>query len=68
MQRFYETSGMPMGDGMREALRRLAAGDDPETIEAEMGDVLEAEDALGGTPRKTARRRPPEVDPELYEF
>ena len=68
MRRFYETSGMPLGDGLNEALRRLEGGEDPETIEAEMGDVLEAEEGLAGSVRALARRRPPKVDTELHEL
>jgi len=72
MRRFYENSGAAMGEGMGEALRRLESGEDPETIEAEMGDALEAEDPFGGSgpslgsARRNASR--PEIDPELYEF
>jgi putative FmdB family regulatory protein len=72
MRRFYENSGAPMGRGMSEALARLEAGEDAETIEAQMGDVLEAEDpfggcgpSLGGVRRSVSR---PDVDPELYEL
>ncbi len=71
MRRFYENSGAPMGEGMEEALRRCEAGEDPDTIEAEMGDVLEAEDPFAGQGPKLrllrARSRPT-VDPELYEL
>jgi hypothetical protein len=69
---------------MEEALRRMEAGEDPEKIEEEMGDVLE-EDPFGGllggeggerdpeegTKRNLGRLRrllPPSVDPELYEM
>jgi len=52
-------------------LKRFEAGDDPETIEAEMGDVLEAEDPFAGQGpplRRLGRRSRPAVDPELYEL
>ena len=71
MRRFYEGSGAAMGAGMSEALRRLEAGEDPETIEAEMGDVLEAEDPFAGRGPSPRRLRPsgrPRTDPELYEL
>jgi putative FmdB family regulatory protein len=79
MRRLFETTGMPVPDGMREALRRMESGEDPEKVEAEMGDVL-GEDPFGaGLPgeatepaakRKARLRRllPPSVDPELYEM
>lgn len=71
MRRFYEGSGAALGEGMSEALKRFEAGDDPETIEAEMGDVLEAEDPFAGQGpplRRLGRRSRPAVDPELYEL
>ncbi len=54
-------------------MRRMEAGEDPDTIEAEMGDLLENNDMLFG-PSKSglkgmARRlRPPEVDEKLYDI
>ena len=63
-----------MNDGMREALRRMEAGEDPEKVEAELGDVLEADPFAGGgedaaKPRTRLRRLlPPSVDPTLYEM
>ncbi len=47
MKRLFDATGMRMGDGMAEALRRLEAGEDPDQIEAEMGDVLEHDDLFG---------------------
>ena len=72
MRRLYETAGIPLGGGFEEALRRLESGEDPEAIEADMGDVL-AGDPLGGAPAPgvaALRRRlaPPRVDPELHEL
>ncbi|GIW72043.1 MAG: cytochrome c [Planctomycetota bacterium] len=43
MRRLYEASGLPLGPGMQEALRRLEAGEDPEVIEEQLGEALEAE-------------------------
>jgi len=71
MRRFYEGTGAPMGEGMSEALRRFEAGEDPETIEAEMGEVLETEDPFAGqgpSLRRPGRSRRPRVDPDLYEL
>jgi putative FmdB family regulatory protein len=40
MRRMFEAAGLPVQEGMEEALRRMEAGEDPEKIEAEMGDTL----------------------------
>jgi hypothetical protein len=69
---------------MEEALRRMEAGEDPEKIEEDMGDVLEEDpfggllggegeekDPGGGEKKGLGRLRrmlPPSVDPELYEM
>jgi putative FmdB family regulatory protein len=47
MRKLFAATGLPVAGGMEEALRRMEAGEDPEKIEEEMGDVLE-EDPLGG--------------------
>jgi putative FmdB family regulatory protein len=76
MRRLFDATGMKMGDGMAEAMRRMEAGEDPDAIEAEMGDLLESEDpfalaAAGGgklPDLKTLRRGllPPRRDEEWY--
>ena len=73
MRRLFDASGMAMGPGMDEALRRMEAGEDPEKVEAELGDVLENEEPLmtkGEVGLKALRRRflPPHVDDTLYEL
>jgi putative FmdB family regulatory protein len=79
MRRLFEATGMPVGSGMEEALRRMESGEDPEKIEEEMGDVMEdplgmeGAPSLDDSPRKalrSLRRRvlPPTVDPELHEM
>jgi putative FmdB family regulatory protein len=83
MRKLFSATGMPLGGGMEEALRRMEAGEDPEKIEEEMGDVFE-EDPLGGLlgaegaakdpgeARKglgrLRRMLPPSHDPELHEM
>jgi putative FmdB family regulatory protein len=83
MRKLFSATGMPVGGGMEEALRRMEAGEDPEKIEEEMGDVFE-EDPFGGLlggegaekdpedgrkPLGRLRRMlPPAHDPELYEM
>jgi len=71
MRRFTEMTGMPLGEGMEEAMRRLEAGEDPEAIEEELGEQIEKEDpfALGDVhSRRRPRRTPPSRDPTLYEL
>lgn len=83
MRRLFSATGMPIQGGMAEALKRMEAGEDPEKIEEEMGDVLD-QDPFGGLlggegaekdpddARKglgrLRRMLPPAHDPELYEM
>ncbi len=71
-RKLYEAAGIPVGGGLEEAIRRMEAGEDPEAVEAEMGDVLDA-DPFAATPEKRlARLRrkmlPAAVDTTLYEL
>ncbi len=70
MRKLFGASGLKLGPGMEEALQRMEAGEDPESIEAEMGDVLEHEDPLtdqSGTNLKALRRLlPPRIDETWY--
>jgi len=71
MRKIWETAGLKLGPSMEEAFRRMEAGEDPESIEADMGDVLAAEDPFAGIPgtaRGLRKRLPPSVDPELHEL
>ncbi len=73
MRKLTDMTGLKLGPGMEEALRRMEAGEDPEQIEEEMGDLLEDEDPFtfegsGGGRRVRARRPAPEVDDTLYEL
>jgi putative FmdB family regulatory protein len=72
MRKLSAMTGMELGDGMEEALRRMESGEDPEQIEAEMGDLLEQEEPFqmpGGKSRgRTWRRRPPKRDDTLYDL
>ena len=67
MRKLVERTGMPLGDGMDEAIRRLESGEDPERIEEEIGDLLDTEpiERIRGL---TRRLRPPGVDATLYEL
>lgn len=70
MRKLTEMTGLNLGPGMEEALRRMEAGEDPEKIEAEMGDILEEEDpfTLRQKSLRVPRRLPPKVDDTLYEL
>ncbi len=75
MRRFSDMTGLRFNDSMQEALQRMEEGEDPEAVEAEMGDMMENEDPFvldgaGGRRRKVrgeARRRL-RRDPTLYDL
>jgi hypothetical protein len=63
---------MQPNDAMQEAIRRMEAGEDPDRIDEQMGDALDA-DGDPFSPDSKARRwrrllEAPNVDPELYEL
>ncbi len=73
MRRLYDATGLNLGPGMEEAIRRMEAGDDPDKIEEEMGDLLEEEDPFAAKSRRRLgdlRRKylPPKVDETLYDL
>lgn len=73
MRKLFDATGLPMNAGMQEAIRRLESGQDPETVEQEMGDVFEGDPFTAGQSRAAAlkglrRQLPPSVDPALYEM
>ncbi|AJE02716.1 FmdB family zinc ribbon protein [Geobacter pickeringii] len=68
MRRLQETTGMNLGTGFEEALRRLEAGEDPEKIEEQMGELFDEEtlftkEGIHGLKRKYT---PPAHDDTLY--
>ena len=72
MRKMTDMTGLELGPGMQEALRRMEAGEDPEQIEADMGNLLEEEDPFilpgkrsAGT---AARRTAPVRDETLYDL
>jgi hypothetical protein len=67
MRKLFKESGLEFGPGMEEAVRRMEAGEDPEQIEAELGDSLEEEDIITRSKRILRRKAaPPAVDETLY--
>lgn len=71
MRKLSQMTGLELGAGMEEALQRMEGGEDPEQIEAEMGDILENEDPFQLASKKGGRvpKRPvPKKDDTLYDL
>lgn len=73
MRKLMNTTGMNMGEGMEEAVRRMEAGEDPDKVEEELGDLIDSEDpfSTGESKLKGLARRmteAPNVDPEMYDM
>jgi hypothetical protein len=76
MRKFSDMTGMGFNDGIEQALHRMESGEDPEAIEAEMGDALDAEDPFVINNAKThnavkkdkAQRGAPRYDKKLYDL
>jgi putative FmdB family regulatory protein len=77
MRKFSKMTGLEFNKGMQEALSRMEAGEDPETLEKEMGDLMDGEEpfvlpeqagkgaGLGG---RGASRGAPLRDKTLYDM
>ena len=73
MKRMFEMTGMQPNGAMLEAIKRMEAGEDPDKIDEEMGDALDADgDPFSpnvGKGKKLSRFfEPPNIDPELYDL
>jgi hypothetical protein len=71
MRKFSEKTGISLGDHMEEAMSRLEAGEDPDTVERDMGDLLEGDNPFSLEElRKKGRGgpKPPRHDDTLYEL
>ena len=71
MRKLSDMTGLELGEGMTEALRRMESGEDPDQIEAEMGDILESEDPFVIPGKKGGRaevRKAPDRDETLYDL
>ena len=75
MRRMGEISGQKMPAQMDEVIARLEKGEDPDTLEAEYGDVFEAMDGPdaageGGDEKTRTKTRKKRVtrDPKLYDM
>lgn len=75
MRKLSDATGMSLGDGMEEAMRRMESGEDPDKIEEEMGDLLDDEGEMFGAGSVKARLEAlanklnsPKMDSGLYDM
>ena len=72
MRKLTDMTGLELGPGMQEALKRMEAGEDPDAIEAEMGDLLEEEEPFAMPEKKGSakgmKRAAPRRDDTLYDL
>ena len=72
MRKLTDMTGLELGPGMQEALQRMEGGEDPEQIEAEMGNLLEEEEPFILPDKKgvksKAKRPAPSRDETLYDL
>jgi hypothetical protein len=70
MRRFTSQTGIRLGESMEEAIARMEAGEDPEQVEKEMGDLLDGEDfSLESMKSRVQRlKEAPRHDEKLYEL
>jgi len=71
MRRFSDKTGISLGERMEEALSRLESGEDPDSVERDMGELLEGEEGFSLEDMKkkvTSGPKPPARDDKLYEL
>ena len=72
MRKLTDMTGMELGSSMEEALQRMERGEDPEQVEAEMGDMLESEDPFSFAEKKSREKSAvqpiPIRDEKLYDL
>ena len=68
MRKLSTMTGLDLGEGAEEALSRLEAGEDPEQIESEMGDLFDDSELFSQKKIKGLKNKylPPEHDDTLY--
>lgn len=67
MRKLTDMTGLKLGDKMEDALSRMEAGEDPEAIEQQMGDIDESDLFKVDSP-KSSRQKRPVRDETLYEM
>jgi len=71
MRKFSQKTGISLGDHIEEALSRLEAGENPDEVERDMGDLLEGDNPFSLEELRKKRRsgeKPPNRDETLYEL
>ncbi len=70
MRKFTDQTGLNLGGVMDEAISRMEAGEDPDTIEREMGDLLGEDDFSLETMKNKIRpgKAAPVLDEKLYKL
>jgi putative FmdB family regulatory protein len=71
MEKLTSMTGIELGPGMQEAIQRMKDGQDPDEIEAQMGDLLESEEPFlfpAKGEKSTMRRLYPKRDDKLYDL
>ncbi|MBT3312802.1 MAG: zinc ribbon domain-containing protein [Desulfobacterales bacterium] len=72
MRKLTDMTGLELGDGINEALSRMEQGEDPDVIEAEMGDILDGQDPFLLSGKKGKKRKSklsePFRDNKLYDL
>jgi len=73
MRKFSGMTGVKFGDPVEQALNRMEAGEDPEKIESEMGNLMDGEEAFilpgqGAKGKNSGRRYAPQRDKTLYDL
>lgn len=67
MRKLTDMTGLKLGDKMEDALSRMEAGEDPDAIEQELGDIDE-NDLFSVAAKKGGSKAPPVRDETLYEM
>jgi len=72
MKKFSDAAGVKLSNSMKEDISRMEAGEDPEKIEQELGDILENEDPFQTAETATSNRGvnlpSPKRDETLYDL
>ncbi len=70
MRELSSVAGLELSPAMEEAMSRMEAGEDPEALEAELGDSLDQDMPFlpAGRARLAARLRPPKKDQTIYDL
>ncbi len=71
MRKFANKTGLSLGGSMEEAIARMEAGEDPEQIEQEMGDLMDTDEPFSLEAMKKRAQsglRRPIRDERLYEL